>query len=473
MSLTRKVAYNTILQSLGKLVGTLLGIVTIGLMLRYLEPERFGYYTTIITYLSFFGIFVEFGFHLTTLQLVAEKKYDTQKVVSNIITLRLISTLIIFSIAPLLIWFFPYNDTIKWGVVIATLSFVLIVLNQIMVALLQLNFNTDKAGLAEVVGRIALLTTVGGVIYYDLGFLYIMGAVVIGSLFHFLVNFYFARRFVRFRFDFDWKIWKVILSRAWPLGITVILNLLYLKADILILTFTQTQRAVGIYGAPYRVLDILTTIPAMFMGLLLPVLTSHALGNKWEDFKRVFQKGFDVLAIISVPVIAGLFVTAEKVITLLGNTVFLESAEVLKILVFALFPLFVGGGIFGYAVVSLQKQREVIWVYGLTAVFALIGYLYVIPRFSYIGAAYMTVAIEFLIGLLLAAFVVYHTRFIPRFSNMIKIIIVAAVMAWIVSLLGVYSLWLQVLVGVIIYGSGLLLTRVINKNMLKELGIVK
>lgn len=474
MSLTKKVAYNTIIQAAGKVVGTLIGIVTIGLMLRYLEPERFGYYTTIVTYLSFFGIFVEFGFHLTTLQLVSEKKYDTQKLLSNIITLRLITTLSIFSIAPIIIWFFPYNNLIKWGVVIATISFIFIVLNQIMIAILQLHFNTDKAGLSEVVGRVVLLLFVMCGVYLNLGFLFIILAVVLGSMGNFIVNFTYARKFIQFGFAFDTHIWKDILIRAWPLGTTVILNLLYLKADILILTFTQTQRDVGIYGAPYRVLDILTTVPAMFMGLLLPVLTAKLVEKKKDDFERIFQKGFDALAFICVPVIAGLYATADKVMLLLGDVAFSESVLVLRILVFALLPLFLGGGIYGYTVVALRKQRDVIWIYALTAVCALGGYFYIIPRFSYIGAAYMTVAIEFLIAFLLIGFVSFYTRFVPNLTRFAKSLILSLFMGWVVIMLNTYSLIVQVSAGIVIYALGVYILNIIDKEtILSVLGKTK
>ena len=64
MSITKKLAYNTIIQFAGKILTTILGIVIIALMTRYLGKEGFGQYITVVAFLSFFGIIVDFGLNL-------------------------------------------------------------------------------------------------------------------------------------------------------------------------------------------------------------------------------------------------------------------------------------------------------------------------------------------------------------------------------------------------------------------------
>ena len=53
MSLAKKVAQNTLVQIIGKIVSTILGIFSLALMTRYLGQAGFGDYTTINTFLTF------------------------------------------------------------------------------------------------------------------------------------------------------------------------------------------------------------------------------------------------------------------------------------------------------------------------------------------------------------------------------------------------------------------------------------
>lgn len=87
-----------------------------------------------------------------------------------------------------------------------------------------------------------------------------------------MLHFIYAHRYVRISFIFDASVWKDIIQRSWPLIITIVLNLVYLKADILILSLFKSQADVGLYGAAYRVIDVLVTIPFMIGGTILPIL---------------------------------------------------------------------------------------------------------------------------------------------------------------------------------------------------------
>lgn len=472
MSFTRKVAYNTFIQILGKGLGTVLGLVTLSLMTHYLSAEGFGYYSTIITYLTLFGVMIEFGFQITTLQLFSEKRYDIERLIGNILSLRVLSAFVAFSLAPILIWFFPYPDEIKWGVVVTLGSFVCITLNQIFIAVLQIHLRMDWASVAEVVGRAVLLGTTALGIYYDCGFLYIMFAIVLGSVINLFINVYAAKRFVRFRFIVDFVIWKDIFSRSWPVGLSIFFNLLYLKADILILSLLRTQSEVGIYGAAYRFLDVLTTIPAMFMGLVLPILRMAWVSNDMEKFKRVFQKSFDFMIILVVPVIVGTIATADKIIHVIAPNEFFPAILVLRILAVALGAIFIGGGLYGYTIISLNKQRSMMFGYGITAIISLILYFIFIPRYSYYGAAGVTIFSEYLISFLIFIVVTRTVKFLPKIGILIKAIVASFIMYYVIHLFPNLHLFFIILLAMFVYGSSLILLRGVTKETLREVFMV-
>ena len=286
MSLTKKIAHNTIIQFAGKVLSTILGVITISIMARYLGAEGFGQYSTVVAYLQLFGILADLGLALTVVRLISDPKEDTQRVMNNIFSIRFFSALLFLGLAPLVIVFFPYEAIVKVGVIVAMLSFFFASLNQIMLGLFQRELRTDKITISEVLGRLALLGVVIWAAAADLGLLYVLGAMVAGSAVTFGFNYIFSLKYIRIRFAFDWEMWKKIFRVTWPISISIAFNLIYFKADTLILSLTRTQTEVGIYNAPYRVLEILTTFPFLFMGIMLPILTSRWAEQKIEEYRN-------------------------------------------------------------------------------------------------------------------------------------------------------------------------------------------
>ncbi len=468
MSLTRAVAHNMFYQVGGKILSTILGLAALAMMTRYLGQDGYGGYTTIISFLQFFGILVDFGLTLTTVQMISEPDSDINKITSNIFTLRFFSAVIFLGLAPLVVLLFPYSATLKIGVAITSFSFLFIALNQVLIGLFQKNLRMEKVAVAENIGRVVLVAGIAAVVYLKAGLLAIMFAVILGSLANFLVNFLFSLKFVRIRFVFDWPIWKEIYRRSWPIGLSIIFNLIYLKADVIVLSLFQSQATVGLYGASYRVLDVLTTLPMMFAGLVLPVLTASWAEKNLEKFSRVIKKSFDFLMIVIVPIIFGTMILGERIMGAVAGEEFSGSGIILKILILAAGAIFVGT-LFGHVVVAIKKQKQMIWGYASVAFISLAGYVIFIPLYTYWAAAWITFFSEAAIALLTFFVVWKNTRLLPSGKVLWKSILASLLMCFALYFLIDMNLLFLILLGAIIYFTALYLFRGYNKETVTEI----
>ena len=454
MRLLTKVAYNTIMQIISKVITALLGLAVVTIMTRYLGRTGFGQYTTIITFLSFFGIFSDLGLTLTTAQMISQPGADQNKILSNLFTLRLVSAVIFLGLAPLTVLFFPYDYIIKIGVLITSLSFLFASLNQILIGLFQKNLRMDKVSIAEIANRIFLLTGVAIAIRLDWGLWGILIMVIISSLINFLLLYLFSFRFARIKLDFDRLLWKKILKISWPLALTIIFNLIYLKADTLILSLIKTQAEVGLYGASYRVIDVLIIFPFMFSGLLLPILAGSWAAGKKIDFYNILQKSFDAMAIVAIPLAVGAQFLASPIMALVGGQEFAASGPILQILILAASIIYLGN-IFSHAIIAVNKQKKIIGVYVFTSVTALAGYIIFIPKFSYFGAAWVTIYSELIISLASLFFVWKFTKFLPKINILLKSFTASIIMGGglygAVLIIGQLNLFITLIFGAIIY----------------------
>lgn len=460
MSLAARVAHNTIMQLIGKIASTILGLAAISVITRYLGQEGFGQYTIILTFLSFFGVIIDFGLTLVTTQMISQSGADQTKIINNLFTIRLISAIIFLGLAPIAIIFFPYAEIVKTGAILASLSFLFIALNQIFIGLFQKELRMDKAAWSEFYSRLVLLLGVIIVAYYKLGLLGVMAVTSVSSAINFLFNLSFARPWVKIKLAFDKDIWFQIVDKSWPLAITIFFNLIYLKADTLILSLIKTPAEVGIYGAAYKVIDILISIPFMFAGLVLPILSLKWAEKNTEGFKDVFQKSFDVMVIMAVPMFFGTQFISLQTMTLVAGQEFASSAGALRILIGAAGIIFLGT-IFSHAVIAINQQKKLIIGYVFTSLTALIGYLIFIPVYSYYGAAWMTIYSEAVIALFTAYLFWKKARIMPKFDVFFKSLAASLMMSLVLYGLSYFNsnLFLRLAVGAATYFACLYLLK--------------
>ncbi|MDP3043652.1 MAG: flippase [bacterium] len=474
MRLSTKVAYNTIIQIISKIIATILGLIAIAVMARYLGREGFGQYTTIVTFLSFFGIIADLGLTLITVQMISQPNVDENKILSNLFSLRLISAVVFLGIAPLTVIFFPYEPIIKLGVAIASLSFFFIALNQILTGLFQKNLRMDKVSIAEVAGKIILAAGVILVYYLDLGLLNMLVAAVAASAVNFLLHYLFSRRFARIKLCFDFAVWREIAKKSWPLAITIIFNLIYLKTDTLLLSLIKRPSEigiiaeVGIYGAAYRVIDVLITMPFMFAGLILPILTARWAKGEKQGFNNVLQKSFDMMAMFAIPLVVGAQFTAKDIMVLVAGPDFEASGPILQVLIAAAGIIFLGC-MFAHAIIALDKQKKIIGFYIFTAVTAVIGYLILIPRYSYFGAAWVTIYSEITIALASFYLVWKYSGFLPSLKPTAKILAASLVMAGALYSASGWNLFLALALATAVYFITLYLFKGITKEDITSL----
>jgi len=417
MSLAHQVAHNTLIQIIGKIISTILGLFALALITRYLGQVGFGEYTTINTFLTFFAVIADLGLTLVTVQMISGSPTNENKILNNLFSLRLVTVLLFIGLAPLIVIFLPYSRTIKTGVLITAVFFIFPALNQVLIGLFQKRLSMDRAALSEIASRVVLILGVLTVKKLNAGLTGVLIATVLSGGASFLSHYLFALRFAIIKLEFDFKYWKKIISKSWPLAVTIVLNLIYLRADTLVLSLVRSQAEVGLYGAAYKIIDVLTTLPFMFAGLILPILTAAWLEKKSGQFNIVLQKSFDFMLITAVPLVIGAQFLAKPVMIFIAGADFAAAGLILKMLIFAVAAIFLGT-IFSHAVIAIDCQRKMIRFYAFTGLSALLGYFLIIPRFSYIGAASITIYSEVLIATFSAYCVFRTTLFRPRLKTL-------------------------------------------------------
>jgi O-antigen/teichoic acid export membrane protein len=419
MSLGKQIAYNTLLQTGAKIISTVLAVIAFALMTRYLDRDGFGAYTTITAFLQFFGILVDMGLSVIAIQLISEIGHDHKKNFDNIFTIRLFSSILIYAIAPLAILVFPYSNAIKFGVLVMAPSFFLSSMIQMSTVVYQVRLTMAVPTIADIISKTFLIGGIALAAFMDVGLVGVLVVILLNNLIQWCILFFSARRMAWPRLSFDWHIWRLVYDRAWPIALSILCNVIYLRADTLILSLSRTQAEVGIYGAAFRVVEVLMTFPIMFIGLTLASFARAWSSGDTALFRRYFQKTFDFMSLTAFPLVVGTLFTGKDIMILVAGSSFAESGILLKLLIVATGAIFFGS-LFGHLINIINEQKKMLGGYFAVACIAVVFYLFFIPRFGYWAAASITIATEVLIALIGYSIFFAKTRIVPRLTYSLK-----------------------------------------------------
>ncbi|MBU4142698.1 flippase [Patescibacteria group bacterium] len=455
--LAKKIAVNTIISALARAVGILLALATIAIITRHLTRNEWGEYSIMLTFGGIFAVIADLGLYQLMVREISRPQADELKIASNIFTIRLLSGLFIFALAPLISLFFPYSEQAKLGILVGMAGFWLLSGGQVLIGLFQKYLQMIKVATAELFGRLVQLGLVWWLVLSGAGFLPLVAALSLGGLANFLLIFWWARHYCRLRLAFDRAYWWNVLQQGYPLAVASILTMIYFSSDSLFLSILKPAADVGIYRLPYKILEGLIFFPAMFVGLVMPLLSRFAQTDR-EKFKNIFQRASDVLIVFAIPLVAGTLVLSPAIINLLGGGKYNESTAIFNILIVAVGMIFLGT-LFSYVLIALEKQKSLLWISGVAAIFNIAANLIFIPRYSYYAAAAITVLTEALVVILMALVLYWFFRWLPSFKIFLKSLLAAAGMMAALWLLPGWNLALSLVVAAIVYFGLLYLLR--------------
>lgn len=407
MNLKLKVAYNTLVQLFGRFfTGIITYLITLVLVRQY-GPIGFGDFVKILTYVSYFYIMADFGFNAVVVKKITQREEDTVLYLSNLLGLRIILSLLLIFISLAILSFLPqgqdqgFTPIVRLGIIIGSVTTLTQAILTTCNAYFQKIMRYDKSVLASSFGY--LLTLVLAFLFargsFSISFLAI--PYVLGGVFTvFLCFLLLGQKIIP---AFEKNIWQSIFWPSLPLGLTLILNLVYFKADSFILTLTRTTSEVGIYGLAYKFFEIGLVFPTFFMNSLYPVFINK-MQDKKEDFLIILKKSGMVLLASSLLLTAVLVILAPLLINFTSGAKSLDFAGAilaLRILSLSL-PFFFVSSFLMWLLITHDKQNLLVPMYGFSMLLNIVLNLIFIPQYGYLAAAIITMVSEaIVVGLLL------------------------------------------------------------------------
>ena len=408
----RKVLFNTGWQVVGKVVtasSTLLITLIIG---RSLGPSGFGEFTKIFVFVGYFYIIADFGLNSIFVKEAQSYTRDKEKSVNNlfkaILTLRVVIAFFLVLIAIMVAFFLPYNSEastgfsplVKTGIMIASLTIITQALFTTANGFFQKKLRYDFSAIAAISGSIVMVLATAIIYFTTRSLLLFVSIYILGGLTYVAASFFLISKKFDYKFfaGFDLTKSKALLLSAWPIGLALILNLLYFRADIFILASFRSSAEVGLFALGYQFFEAALAVPIFFTNALYPLL-SEAFAKNIEEFKKIVRNWALYLVAFSI-ILTICLLLISFLIPLIFDSRFEDSKTTLQILALGM-PFFFLSALFWHVLIIYNKQKLLIYVYAAGAIFNLTVNLIFIPIYGYRAAAITTVISEAFIMLLL------------------------------------------------------------------------
>jgi O-antigen/teichoic acid export membrane protein len=402
MNQTRAITSNMLAILAGKSAVILLGLLTLGLLTRHLGASGFGQYRTVLTYLSFSSVWADLGLYMIALREISRPGADPSRILGNALALRLVATTGVLLAGAAFSLLLPYEAIVRQGILAGVIGYACYQGSELLLGVFQRELKQGQPAVAEVIGTALMFVLVFLFVRWNAGLLPMILAMVAAHAVTFSLSWLLADRLIPFRLCFDWQVWRRLAVDGYPLAISSILGLAILRGDTLLLSVLKPAADVGYYGVGSKIFEIVTTLPFLFAGLMMPMLSATALTDR-PGFRRYLARAFEALAVSAVGLVAALLFFAGPVMRVIAGSEFDPGASALRILSAGMAVVFLSM-ILRFSLTALERQRLMVVADAVGLVVALVGYLSLIPPWSFNGAAVATLLAESTILALAAAF---------------------------------------------------------------------
>ena len=421
MGLSKKIAFNTIIQIVGKAFNISISLLVIKILTDFLGVDGWGKYVTIITFVGIFAVLANLGVAPILVREISKENADIEFIIGNVLGLGSISFLLLF-FAPLSSLLIPnYGRSVKIGILIAILYQLFFLINKSFSGFFQSKLKMENVVIGEVVNKLVVL----GLIFYVLQFFSISNRVlvvicilIIGAFVNLTISYFLVSRYIKIRILFDLDYWRHFLKESLPMALMSILGVVHFRIDTILLSVLKPAFDVGIYGLAYKIIEIALFFPVIFVGLVFPSLSFYSLSDK-QRTKIIFQRAFDFLVITVVPIVGAISILSPYIIMTISDQKFYPSINILRILSLSLLATFIAH-LFNHTIVAIGKQRELAIRAFMVVVINITLNLIFIPKYSYMGAAIITFITETLMTYLVFTIIKKEMQLIPSLEKLLK-----------------------------------------------------
>lgn len=414
----KKLASNTVAQVISKVGTALLSIVLIWFLTKYLSVENYGIYNKVYNYLGIFAFLADLGLYTIAIREISRGDISEEKVIGNILSLRVLLGTIMGIFAFLWACFLPWYNSllILSGIAIIALFTLVSLINSSLLALMQAKMQMEFSLFSLLWGKIMTLLLIITIFLFftqnignNMSLLAVFTAGFIGICATTYANYLYAKKMVSIRFLWDKEYMRHIFFTSLPYALALFLSVLYFKVDMILLSLIEIPEkaniSLALYGLPMKIVEVLMVFSWFYLNSLLPHLSKKWKEKNISEMEKFFWISLKFMTSTALLIFICGSILATQIITLIATPEYIfptlhsySSVDAFHIALWVLIFYFPAMCCI-YLLIASEKQSLLLKINIVIALINIIWNILFIPKYSFYGASFVTLVSQILLFL--------------------------------------------------------------------------
>jgi O-antigen/teichoic acid export membrane protein len=458
--LSKIIFKNAILSTIGSIALKVVYFLYNVYVVRKLGDDRFGQYSTILSFVTLFQIFAEFGMTQYVMREVARDHSKTQVMFWNLIFARLLLSFLSVIGITTAAYFMDYPPMLLFGIFLYTWMFALASIHSPLETILTAYERFDIVTIMSVVGQSVYVLFGALFLFSGKNFLWLIVAGFIGLIPPITIGLWavLKNKLLTLRPNFSPKSWFLLMRAGLPFGISSLTMSITYSIDTVILSKFYAAEVIGWYRVAFDLVSTLLFFTGGFHKAIVPSL-SRVFASEPEEIGRWYHRAVRIFILISLPLAFGGMVLAKSLIIFLYTDVFLPSVNAFQIIVWDI-PLILYASFCGNIAIITRQEKKAARIYTLNAIFNIVCNLIFIPKFGYLAAAVIAVTTDFISAAQFYFLLRGQFNFPNLPSLLIRTIVAAGIMGFVVWIFPIKNIFLSIGIGGAFYFILLFILRI-------------
>jgi len=402
-SVAKTIFRNSIWLISGEVLSKTLVVLFTIVVARKLGVADFGKYGFALSLVMVFSLFIDFGLTTLIIRETSREKELASKYVSNALILRIILSLIFFSIISLVVKILSYPQETRMLVYLLWGWISIINLSYVFRAIFKARERMEYEGFLNFFHNFTRLMLLVAFLAAGFGLLGVGMSMLVASMFLLAISItIFSRRFEPLHWKADPSFWLPSLKEAFPLALASMFFSYFGRIDNILLSFMKGDETVGIYNASLTLIWALIFIPGLTTQAAFPKLSEYAIRDA-KKFENLLAYTLKANLIFGTLLTLGIFLFSSQIILLIYGNKYSQSLQVLQILIWA-YPAHAAISVLLYGLNAKNRQRTNALITGSILLLNILLNFILIPKYGYLGAASATLISIWLLPLTLIMF---------------------------------------------------------------------
>jgi PST family polysaccharide transporter len=338
---------------LDKVARLLIGVITMAQIAKHIGPNDFGIWNYAIAVTAIAGGIAILGLDKLAVKEIVLNPDKRFQIISTALAMRLMAGVCCFLVCMGLVWLLKAHDRTYLYCTLFTGLNIILQSGDV----LDYYYQSQNSVQMTIIPKAGIFVLFCGIKLYAIHLGAPLETFVQLSFWELLVTYTIIfsiylrhNRIERINF-FNMKEAAILFSKGWPLLLTAVLVLIYMKTDQLLLDAMGGSASLGEYAAASRISELYYTIPVVIATAILPGLIAKRNSHPdeyWLSLEKLIRLSFW----FSTGIAVFMSFAARAIIIQLYGTQYPASALILSIHIWANVPVFVSVVITQYQVVE-------------------------------------------------------------------------------------------------------------------------